>query len=1170
MTPLLWFKNKCIIAGGDTNQYMSAPKQVQNNLYYLTEENMGQYNFGSISLASSIGIFWRIFKIFKLEDYLIQRLWFIFIWFFSMWGMYLLIKEIAKNNFSEIGGVLGACLYMVNIFNGSLASNIQISLVFFALPFLMLVTIRAVKNPLKTNLNVLYFGMIVLFASYVLPNPGYSYIFFLFPVLYILYSLISPLSFRNTFCRLKLIIKIFLTSIISTSFLTLPYLYNTRDIFLTSQSSARGGFFSANSIQETFRFLASWAFRASHYKIPYSPWSNKYYDSPWVVFATFLIPVTVFIGFVFQKRFKKDVLFFCLVSFLGLFLSKGIGRPLGNLYQWAFDHIPLFTAFREAWSKFTQITVFSFSVLLGLGFSEIKENIHNLKLKKIIISTFSGITICCIAIAAFPIFTSSIFSAYWNGSAKGNYIKIPDYWNKTSEYLKNQGPSNIVFLTPRSKLCIYEWDMGISTMSSIPPLILYNPVIKYEENAFVSGVEMLNLVYGLIEPENSYKFSKLLKFLGVKYVLQQNDMDWRFLAPHTYSPNVMEKILKQQPGLEKIMSIGKLDIYKVSKELFLPEIYIADNTSLVYGSIEDLPKLLFTDSLDKKPLINFIDSESLNSAIYNPSLYNNILVVDGKSCSASIEPENAALVYDFIDRKSKAMDVDIPKGKYTLKLAYAPLEQKEIVPSFKDKIISPNQLESSEIKFAKINFLAPEKEMPVFSLNPILANWEYETYFYQPEEKKLVLENFNNKAINVDLCIRFEYYWKGLVRLFNWNTGGLINEGSLDNFSDFIEIKDILVEPGKNVFKVICIPTKCEKNWPGEKVNIKRDIGIRLSNCEQPLDDRACVRNKLILETDYDLTVFNGIKQIDLLCYLDSNNDSQVDGWMQITIDDWLMARDYSHFSIDLIGAMRERLNNSNYKILAIDMVFYPARGGAAEKTEDKIEGEVLLKNFSLTHIYYPIYSIYNKYLKNNFQKLNPFNTTLYTDFRQISDKDCYPIIMEVKEFMSQGGKTEINLSEDKMFDLKWLILSPEKKTDNYNKISGVVKKITKINPVMYQAQVELKEPCFIVLSKNFHPGWNAFIENIRNKNTLLNSSVLLTYFKNKLQGNQKINIHIKANGYANAWYLDSKEIEKLKNNYGQILFIYYPQIFQEAGILITFLFLISALAYITLYKIRH
>jgi hypothetical protein len=408
-----------------------------------------------------------------------------------MGGMYLLIKEVAGKEYSKTGAIIGSFLYMANIFSASMALNFFVSLTFLVLPYLMLVTIRAVKSYQRENLNVLYFALIILFGATILMNPGYSYILFFLPLSYILFNAVCPLSLENLLRRLKLVFKLCLFSGIASAFFLLPYLFSMKDTFREMYAIAHGGFFAANYLQAAFRFLASWAFQASHYKMPYCPWSHNYFDSFWVVFATFLIPVMVFCGLVFQKRFKKDILFFCLISFLGLFLSKGVGQPLGKLYQWAFDHIPLFTAFREPWSKFTQLSVFSFSILLGLGFSEIKQNIGSLKLRKIIIPVFAGIVVCCIVTAGFPIFTGEIFYPYWNGSVKGQYIKVPDYWNKTAAYLREQSSNDTVFLTPRSSLSVYEWDRGVSTMLSVPSLILDNPVIKYGEYATVVGRKII-------------------------------------------------------------------------------------------------------------------------------------------------------------------------------------------------------------------------------------------------------------------------------------------------------------------------------------------------------------------------------------------------------------------------------------------------------------------------------------------------------------------------------------------------------------------------------------------------------------------------------------------------------------------------------------------------------
>jgi hypothetical protein len=58
------------------------------------------------------------------------------------------------------------------------------------------------------------------------------------------------------------------------------------------------------------------------------------------------------------------VLFFALLFVLGIFVSKHVSEPFGNLYYFLYDRLPGFNAFREA-SKFYILVVLGYAVGIG-------------------------------------------------------------------------------------------------------------------------------------------------------------------------------------------------------------------------------------------------------------------------------------------------------------------------------------------------------------------------------------------------------------------------------------------------------------------------------------------------------------------------------------------------------------------------------------------------------------------------------------------------------------------------------------------------------------------------------------------------------------------------------------------------------------------------------------
>ncbi|MEW6188819.1 MAG: hypothetical protein AB1466_01720, partial [Actinomycetota bacterium] len=89
-------------------------------------------------------------------------------------------------------------------------------------------------------------------------------------------------------------------------------------------------------------------------------------------------------------------------------------------------------------------------------------------------------------------------------------------------------------------------------------------------------------------------------FFGIKYIVIQNDVD---IIHGNYDWKSTKKLISQQElklllkrlGVPFVRSFGKLDLYKLSDEYFLPHIYPATTLATVVGGINDLPSLVTLD-----------------------------------------------------------------------------------------------------------------------------------------------------------------------------------------------------------------------------------------------------------------------------------------------------------------------------------------------------------------------------------------------------------------------------------------------------------------------------------------------------------------------------------------------------------------------------------------------
>ncbi|NTU66694.1 MAG: hypothetical protein HGB08_02095 [Candidatus Moranbacteria bacterium] len=85
-----------------------------------------------------------------------------------------------------------------------------------------------------------------------------------------------------------------------------------------------------------------------------------------------LVPVFASCGLWFGRK-NRNVVFFAIVSMIGIVLTKQTAEPFSHFYLWLHDSVPGFGAFREA-SKFFVLIAMGYSILIGSFVSWIIES----------------------------------------------------------------------------------------------------------------------------------------------------------------------------------------------------------------------------------------------------------------------------------------------------------------------------------------------------------------------------------------------------------------------------------------------------------------------------------------------------------------------------------------------------------------------------------------------------------------------------------------------------------------------------------------------------------------------------------------------------------------------------------------------------------------------------
>lgn len=565
LLPLLWFKKNLLIAGGDEYGFLDQGAFTKF-LIYIWNNQLA--NAGGLSLAVPrlipMSLFWSFLSYLKLSLPFIQRLWAVLTFFFTAWSIYHLT---GKLGISLLGRLISAFLYCCNLFiivAGPFQSNLRP--LFIVLPLLLLIWQKAISKkeaPLRFYFKQsFFFGLVSLIVAGSSTNPP-SLI--AIPLTIGLYTVWHLSTEKYPFLHyLKVGVMFIFSYLFVNSWWVLNFFFN----FLSQSDQIKGvaAFSALNSgeILDFFRLLGSWGWRSGHYGMPYYPFASSY-DSLFLVLLSFTIPLLAFLPALRSLRESKRhvSLFFIILSLVALFLSKGASPPFGFIYKWLWQNIPGFWVFREPFAKFTPVTVFSYSVLLGFSFDYLNQVLKRLVSKKLTLLKIlsSGLAVfffTVIALVSYPMLTGEFIWNSWNGSMRSFHSVLPNYWQEAAVWVDhNTSPDSRFLSFPRGGYGIaYNWPHGFSSADDPATVVLPRQVLRASFPLSHTDI-LLNSLYKAALDNNIGLFNRLASLLGVSHIIQENDLDWRF-SSGALSPSRANSFL-EEAGWSVVSEFGKFD-----------------------------------------------------------------------------------------------------------------------------------------------------------------------------------------------------------------------------------------------------------------------------------------------------------------------------------------------------------------------------------------------------------------------------------------------------------------------------------------------------------------------------------------------------------------------------------------------------------------------------------
>jgi len=552
-----------------------------------------------------------------------QKIVFCQIFLTAGFSMYFLSMTIWKKK--PIAAFIAALIFMFNpVMAGFWQQFLYDTLYsFVAFPLLLAVFIRGLESKKVFNYSILFAFLTLFFLPYNLPvyviGVGILGSFLIFKLL-----TEKEKMRRFKFSILALVFSILINLWwIFPQFILLPTFMNyyTSEIKLASRLVTQG--FRAN-IPNSIRLVGNSYWGYSFWEDKVSNYIGYLYDNnPFLIVLSFVYPLLAFAAIALSKK-NKTVIFFSVMSLIFIFLTKGLNRPLGSVYEFLFKKVPGFFIFRTPSDKFWLAILVFYALLIGFTVSTFFEKV-SLRSRPIS-RIFFFFVVAILLVAQWPFFSGDVIP---NGKSALPSIEFnpPSYYHDLSEWLKKQKDSFRILNLPAAnrptRWLVYKW--GFLGVYPILSEMFEKPVIEkqpQEPSDFIRNTVYYQLGNSsdlslFIDQKVAYNNNvyKILGLMNTKYILVNYDTDWLHLHFGTEDPKDLENNLSKQVKINHTIDYGNFHLYGIGNEDLLPEIYpvLQGKETYYFGNKNQIGNLFsFSDFLPEN-LIYLNEAGLLNN-----------------------------------------------------------------------------------------------------------------------------------------------------------------------------------------------------------------------------------------------------------------------------------------------------------------------------------------------------------------------------------------------------------------------------------------------------------------------------------------------------------------------------------------------------------------------------
>ena len=483
--------------------------------------------------------------------------------------------ELKQRVFTIVAAILGAGVYTYNIYVYYYSFRIfnpqEFIIALLPLNFLALLRLYPMENDGLRGKKFL-FWLLVFFLSLFGMTSGFSTLVYYIQYVggigfYLLVQIFykRKWSFRQLLNRCVFMILIFLFNL----WWFFPMYLGLQDVYMKASQIGTGIYFNLNS-QLSYLLNVLRLIGLPPMQNPLFSWENLYVHNQFFTFPLFIFPFFILLlGAWLHKLSKQGLILFLFTIFsILLFIVKEANPPFSFILEFAFNHVPFFGVFRDAYQKAGLFYMFVYFLLFSLSLGITYQQISWRKKYTGSIIIFFALIASVIMTAPFLIFQNIPFLLDESHTPPITYsakIKIPQEYYALQGVLDPICKTGAVLVIPRTSILSSAY-WKETNYSYVGEDIMSNLI-----NCNMISTQILNntadayytVPYLFLKQNNSEGLKKFMEQSNIQFLLVRHDYisnaftDYAFVDPAEVSRNV-----NKDKDFTRIYHNSLFDVYR--------------------------------------------------------------------------------------------------------------------------------------------------------------------------------------------------------------------------------------------------------------------------------------------------------------------------------------------------------------------------------------------------------------------------------------------------------------------------------------------------------------------------------------------------------------------------------------------------------------------------------